>query len=95
MRSLVGLDREAAKRAFGEFLEGSRFNAAQIAFVNLLVDYLTSAGTIEPGTLYEQPFTNASPLGLDGVFTSADAERLVQVLATVNGNAAGIQVRPA
>jgi type I restriction enzyme, R subunit len=38
VRSMVGLDREAAKRAFDGFLAGKTFTANQIQFVNLVVD---------------------------------------------------------
>ena len=34
IRSLVGLDRNAAKEAFAEFLGGKQFNATQIEFIN-------------------------------------------------------------
>lgn len=42
IRSLVGLDREAAKQAFGEFLSGSTASANQIEFINLIIDYLSA-----------------------------------------------------
>jgi type I restriction enzyme, R subunit len=44
VRSLVGLDREAAKQAFAGFLAGKTLNANQIEFVNLIVDHLTEHG---------------------------------------------------
>ena len=37
VRRLVGLDREAAKRAFARFLDGKQLAANQIQFVNLVV----------------------------------------------------------
>lgn len=36
VRSLVGLDREAAKRAFDSFLSGKAFSVNQIHFINLV-----------------------------------------------------------
>lgn len=41
VRSMVGLDREAAKRAFEGFLNGRTLTASQIQFVNLVIDYWT------------------------------------------------------
>lgn len=38
VRSLVGLDRNAAKTAFADFLDDQRYSADQITFVNLLID---------------------------------------------------------
>ena len=42
VRSLVGLDREAAAEAFGAFLDGTRFPADQIRFIDLIVTELTA-----------------------------------------------------
>src|SRR5208283_3493152 len=41
VREMIGLDREAAKRAFDGFLAGKTLTANQIQFVNLVIDYLT------------------------------------------------------
>ncbi|EQD55693.1 type III restriction protein res subunit, partial [mine drainage metagenome] len=40
VRSLVGLDRQAAKEALAGFLNGKMLGANQIEFVNLIVDHL-------------------------------------------------------
>ena len=50
LRSLVGMDREAAKRAFGEFLSRKNMTANQTEFINLIIDHLTERGVIEPGS---------------------------------------------
>src|SRR4051812_10754436 len=47
VRSLVGLDREAAKRALAGFLAGTTLGANQIEFVNLVVDHLTEHGVMD------------------------------------------------
>jgi len=56
VRSLVGLDREAAKHAFGSFLHENALGANQIEFVNLIIDHLTQCGWMPPSALYESPF---------------------------------------
>ena len=53
IRSLIGLDREAAKAAFASFLSGKKLTSNQIEFINLIIDHLTEHGTIEPERLYE------------------------------------------
>jgi type I restriction enzyme, R subunit len=83
VRSLVGLDREAAKRAFDSFLSGKTLAANQIQFVNLVVDYLTQSGWMEPSQLYESPFTDFSPKGVEGVFSSEQVQQLIGVLSQV------------
>ena len=88
VRSLVGLDREAAKRAFGEFLEGQAATANQIEFVNLIVDYLTEHGAMSPAHLYASPFTDISPTGPEGVFSSKQVDAMIAVLHNIQLHAA-------
>lgn len=87
VRSLVGLDREAAKTAFNEFLSNETMSASQIEFVNLIIDYLTEHGVMEPRMLYESPFTDINPLGPDGLFESGWIDRLVATLGTIRARA--------
>ena len=88
VRSIVGLDREAAKRAFDGFLTGKALTANQIHFVNLVVDYLTQSGLMSPAQLYESPFTDFSPKGVEGVFDSEQVLQLVGILHEVRNRAA-------
>jgi type I restriction enzyme R subunit len=87
VRSMVGLDREAAKRAFDQFLAGRTFTANQIQFVNQVIDYLTQSGWMSPGQLYESPFTDFSPRGVEGVFDATQVSQLVAILDSVRRNA--------
>jgi type I restriction enzyme R subunit len=80
VRSMVGMDREAAKRAFDGFLTGKTLTANQIHFVNLVIDSLTQSGWMRPAQLYESPFTDLSPKGVEGVFSSKQVAQLVAVL---------------
>jgi type I restriction enzyme R subunit len=88
IRALVGLDREAAKQAFGRFLSGGTATANQVEFVNLIVDYLTEHGIMEAARLYESPFTDVSPRGPEDVFSSEQMDHLVAVLAEIRERAA-------
>ncbi|MET4133012.1 type I site-specific restriction endonuclease [Porphyrobacter sp. MBR-155] len=88
VRSLIGLDRDAAKDAFAEVLAGQNLNANQIEFINLIIDYLTERGAMDPRRLYESPFTDFDDQGVSGVFPQADVRRIVQVLNDVSGRAA-------
>ena len=84
IRQLVGLDRNAAKLAFAQYLEGGNFTANQIRFVETIIDYLTQNGVMDPGLLYEPPFTALHHEGLDGVFESDDADQIVLLVRSFN-----------
>ena len=87
IRKLIGLDRQAAKRAFRDYLDGQSLTANQIRFIDLIVEYLTQNGVMEAGLLYEPPFTDYSPTGLDGVFDNRRAEGIVNILQEIQQSA--------
>jgi type I restriction enzyme, R subunit len=83
VRSLVGLDREAANRAFSAFLQGRQLSADQFEFLGMVIDHLTARGLMDPKLLYEAPFTDFDRNGVEGVFDKADVVRLVQILRDI------------
>jgi type I restriction enzyme R subunit len=85
--SILGLDRGAAKDALGGFLTGKVLAANQIEFVNLIVNHLTEHGVMETALLYESPFTDLTPRGPDGLFSSGQVDELVRVLDAVHATA--------
>ena len=87
VRSLVGLDREAAKSALAGFIKGKTLAANQIEFVNLVIEHLTEHGVMDAGLLYESPFTDLNPQGPEGVFDSAQVDELVTLLSDVRSRA--------
>jgi len=87
VRSLVGMDRGAAKAALAGFIRGKTFTANQLEFINLVVDHLAEHGFIEPARLYESPFTDITPRGPEGLFLSHDMDELLQVLEAVRATA--------
>jgi len=88
VRSLVGLDRAAAKRALDSFSEGRKLTAHQHEFVNMVIDHLTARGVMDPRLLYESPFTDLDPLGVAGIFAEGEVVQLIQILREVQGRAA-------
>jgi type I restriction enzyme, R subunit len=88
VRSLVGLDRDAAKQAFGSFLQDKALDANQIDFINLIIDHLTQRGWMDASALYESPFVDYSSKGVDGLFSTAQVDKLVSILDEVRQRAA-------
>lgn len=88
VRSLVGLERDAAKAAFAGFIDNQNLTGNQIEFINLIVDHLTERGAMDPRRLYESPFTDLDDQGVSGVFAQVDVLKIVQVLNDVRSRAA-------
>jgi type I restriction enzyme R subunit len=86
----VGLDLSAANAAFGSFVNNPTLNAAQIRFVNMIIQYLSTNGVITAEKLFEPPFTEINDRGLLGVFNKEDAENIVHTLDYINQLAAAM-----
>lgn len=61
IRRLVGLEPDAVRVEFSDFLDGSTLTANQIGFTKTLVDVICSQGGIEISSIWEPPF-DAYPL---------------------------------
>lgn len=86
LRSIVGLDRAAAQEYFAEFISDGA-SADQIEFVGMVIEHLTRNGVIDPGLLYDSPFSDLTPDGPDGVFGEQDVDRFLDRLRTLNQTA--------
>ncbi len=87
VRSLVGLDREAAMQAFSDFLTGTTVTSDQIEFIELVVQELTMNGAMEEDRLFQSPFTDLHTQGPLGIFPSAKVTVMVEVLADIRRRA--------
>ena len=87
VRSLVGLDRQAAKNALSGFVSTGNLRANQIQFLDEIVNHLTEHGCMSADRLYESPYTDFSPKGVDGVFSSGQVGELISVLEEVQKRA--------
>ncbi|MBL8470786.1 MAG: restriction endonuclease subunit R, partial [Rhodocyclaceae bacterium] len=88
IRSLVGLDREAAVQLFSDFVGGTTATPDQIEFIDLIVNELTQNGTMEPDRLFQSPFTDLNAQGPLGLFTQTKVAKIVDVLKMVEQRAA-------
>jgi type I restriction enzyme, R subunit len=87
IRSLLGIDRVAAKTAFQDFLNGRPATANQIEFINMIVDHVTEQGWMDPALLYASPFVDINPMGVDGVFDSDQVNSIISTLDEIRRRA--------
>ena len=87
VREIVGLDMNAAKEAFAEFLNDSNLDSRQIYFVNQIVEYIVHNGMMKDlSVLQETPFTDQG--SIVEVFTDLTIWMGIRkVIEQVNANA--------
>ncbi len=87
VRSVVGLDRMAAKDAFAEFLGKATLHPDQIVFLDEVVNYIVKNGTMEPKILFTDPFNRYHDLGIKGVLGDDQSREVIELIRKVNNNA--------
>ena len=87
IRSLVGLERNAAKELFADYLAEGTHTVTQIRFINEIINELTSRGAIEDARLYDPPFSDLAPMGPEGLFSKAEADKLFDLLSLIRQRA--------
>ncbi len=86
IRSILGLEVNAAKQAFAEILNNQTLNSQQIRFMDTIIDFLTAKGMIEPKMLFDSPFTDINTSGIAGVFDEEMSVRIIGLLEGINRN---------
>ena len=84
IRSIIGLDAKVAKALFADFINRPGISAAQINFMDTLINFLTQNGTIDKNMLFERPFTDIDQQGVLGVFKDEDAVKIIQIIDGFN-----------
>jgi type I restriction enzyme R subunit len=92
IRSLVGLDRNAAKELFAHFLADGTHTATQIRFINEILDELTSRGVMDPARLYDPPFSDLAPTGPEDLFSVDEVDSICDLLDLIRLRAMASQV---
>ncbi len=88
IRSVLGMEEEAVKVAFGDFLNRTNLRADQIQFLRKLVQLFTTNGILKLQRLQEAPFTTIHDMGLFGIFPDeGDQRRIVEIIREINRNA--------
>ena len=88
VREIVGMDMNAAKEAFAEYLNDVSLDSRQIYFVNQIVEYIVQNGVMKDlSVLQEPPFTDKGSI----VEVFGDLSlwlKIRQTIETINANAA-------
>lgn len=87
VREIVGLDMNAAKEAFSEYLNESNLDSRQIYFVNQIVEYIVHNGLMKDfSVLQEPPFTDQG--SVVDIFTDLNVWMGIRkVIEVINDNA--------
>lgn len=88
VREITGLDMNAAKEAFSEYLTNTSLDSRQIYFVNQIVEYIVRNGMMKDlSVLQEPPFTDQG--SVVEIFTDLSLwQGIRQAIEKVNKNAA-------
>lgn len=89
VREIVGLDMNAAKAAFAEYLDETSLDSRQIYFVNQIIEYIVHNGMMKDlSVLQETPFTDQG--SIVEVFTNTAVWLGIRkVIEQINANALG------
>ena len=87
VREIVGLDMNAAKEAFSEYLNNANLDSRQIYFVNQIVEYIVHNGMLKDfSVLQESPFTDKG--SVVELFTDLNVWMGIRkVIEAINANA--------
>lgn len=87
VREIVGLDMNAAKEAFSEYLNEANLDSRQIYFVNQIVEYIVHNGLLKDfSVLQEPPFTDQG--SVVDIFTDLNVWMGIRkVIEGINDNA--------
>ena len=87
VREIVGLDMNAAKEAFSEYLNNANLDSRQIYFVNQIVEYIVHNGMLKDfSVLQESPFTDQG--SVVELFTDLNVWMGIRkVIEAINANA--------
>ena len=87
VREIVGLDMNAAKEAFSEYLTNTNLDSRQIYFINQIVEYIVHNGMMKNlSVLQESPFTDQG--SIVEIFTDMNVWMGIRkVIDTINANA--------
>jgi type I restriction enzyme R subunit len=87
LRSMTGLNYEAAAVAVDQFRSGRTLTSQQHGYLELLIEVLAKNGSAIIDELYKAPFTLRAPQGPEQLFTDTEIDGIEAVLKAVRAKA--------
>jgi type I restriction enzyme, R subunit len=87
LRSMTGLNYEAAAVAVDQFRSGRTLTSQQYGYLELLIEVLAKNGSAIIDELYEAPFTLRAPQGPEQLFTDTEIDGIDGILKAVRAKA--------
>ena len=84
VKRIVGMDLQAARQAFSEFLDSGNLNTKQIRFIEMIINHLTINGTISADKLFEPPFTDVDSGSIMSLFDQQESNSLMNIIEGFN-----------
>jgi type I restriction enzyme R subunit len=89
VRKIAKMEREAAMKAFSEFINDQALNQEQIVYVNKIVDYIVQNGYIDsPAVLVQAPFDK--PQSFIKLFDDDKQKKIVELFGEIKDNAVNV-----
>ena len=86
VREITGLDMNAAKEAFSDYLNEVTLDSRQIYFANQIIEYVVQNGILQDkSVLQESPFSDQGSFA--DIFDTKQFFELIQVIDSINANA--------
>lgn len=86
IRTIAGMDEEAIRKEFANFINSQGLNQQQIVFLDKIVAHIKNNGYVEtPGVLLEAPFDN--PLPMFDLFEQPQIMELMKIVNSFKENA--------
>lgn len=85
VRSLTGLSKDAAQKAFSAFLDESAYNEEQIGLVKCIMDWIVQNGTMERQDLGDSE--NLGGMSIGEVFDAKHIKTILDIIDSINANA--------
>ena len=86
VRHIAKLDKEAAEKAFAQFINSNALNTKQIEFIKTVINYVSVNGYMEsPKRILEAPFDK--PYGVTQLFSQKELTDVVKVIRDIRERA--------